>query len=269
MRGRDYARVKLDRARLRLHDATRITRFCTIGDTDMVVEVGNPRELSRIKAYVGKEPDTVEWISQYVKPGDVFYDVGANIGLYSIFTAKRLQGRSKVYSFEPESQNYASLNRNVFLNGLSDSIMTLCLAVSDACRVDTFFVRGHLRAGEAIHQFRQATDDFGRSFSPVHLQGMFGISLDDLCYSYGLDFPSHIKVDVDGHEYAVVEGARRVLKDPRLRSVLLEITESSENAEEIRSMFAVFQDAGFSVLKKVQTVPGREAHNVIFTRAGS
>ena len=115
----------------------------------------------------------------------------------------------------------------------------------------------------------QATDDFGRSFSPVHLQGMFGISLDDLCYSYGLDFPSHIKVDVDGHEYAVVEGARRVLKDPRLRSVLLEITESSENAEEIRSMFAVFQDAGFSVLKKVQTVPGREAHNVIFTRAGS
>ena len=268
MKGPAYARKKLDLARLRIHDATRITRTYTIGDAPILVEVGNPRELNRMRAYLGREPDTVEWISHYVQPGDVFYDVGANIGLYSIFAAKRLEGRGKVYSFEPESQNYASLNRNVYLNGLSDSIMTLCVAVSDACRIDTFYVHGHLRAGEAIHQFRQATDHLDRPFSPVHRQGMFGISLDELCYSYDLDFPSHIKVDVDGHEYAVVKGARRVLRDPRLQTVLLEITEKPDAAEEVRSMFAEFQGAGLSVVSTVLASPRMtETHNILFARS--
>lgn len=269
MKGLGYARAKLDRARLWIHGATRITRTYTIGDTPMLVEAGNPRELSRIKAYVRKEPDTVEWINSHVRPDDVFYDIGANIGLYSILAARRLAGRGKVYSFEPESQNYASLNRNVYLNGLSDSITTLCVAVSDESRIDTFYVRGQLRAGEAIHQFRQAKDDFGRPFSPVHQQGMFGITLDDLCYSYDLDFPTHIKVDVDGHEHAVVVGARRVLRDPRLQTVLLEITENPDERDEIRSMFVEFQEAGFSASNKVQTAPGRDAYNVIFTRTDS
>ncbi len=269
MKGLAYARAKLDRARMRLHGATRITRSYTIGDTPMLVEAGNPRELSRIKAYVRKEPDTVEWISDHVRPGNVFYDIGANIGLYSILAVKRLARCGKVYSFEPESQNYASLNRNVYLNGLSDTITTLCVAVSDACAIDTFHVRGQLRAGEAIHQFRQATDDFGRPFSPVHQQGMFGITLDDLCYTYDLDFPSHIKVDVDGHEHAVVDGARRVLRDPRLRTVLLEITEKPDERDQIRAMFAEFQEAGFSASNKAATAPGRDAHNVIFTRTDS
>ena len=264
-----YARSKLDRARMRLHGATRITRPYTIGDTPMVVEAGNPRELSRIKAYVRKEPDTVEWINDTVQPGNVFYDIGANIGLYSILAAKRLEGRGKVYSFEPESQNYASLNRNVYLNGLSGSITTLCVAVSDACTIDTFHVRGQLRAGEAIHQFRQATDDFGRPFTPVHQQGMFGITLDDLCYSYDLDFPSHIKIDVDGHEHAVVDGARRVLRDLRLQTVLVEITQKTDERDAIRSVLAEFQEAGFSASNKAQTAPGRDAYNVIFTRIDS
>jgi FkbM family methyltransferase len=267
MKGLGYVRAKLDRAQLRLHNATRITRTYTIGDTPMVVEAGNPRELSRIKAYVRKEPDTVEWINSHVRPNDVFYDIGANIGLYSILAARRLAGLGKVYSFEPESQNYASLNKNVYLNGLSDSIVTLCVAVSDARTIDTFHVRGQLRAGEAIHQFRQAEDDFGRPFTPVHQQGMFGITLDDLCYSYDLDFPSHIKIDVDGHEYAVVTGARRVLADPRLQSVLLEITEKPNERDQIRFMFSAFQEAGFSVSKKMETAPERDAHNVIFTKA--
>jgi hypothetical protein len=98
---------------------------------------------------------------------------------------------------------------------------------------------------------------------------MFGITLDDLCYSYDLDFPSHIKVDVDGHEHAVVDGARRVLRDPRLQTVLLEITEKPDEPDQIRYMFTEFQEAGFSVSKKVETVQGREAHNVIFTRVDS
>ena len=105
MKGVGFVRRRIDLARLRIHDAARITKTCTIGGVPMLVEVGNPRELSRMGGYRWKEPDTVEWINRYVKPGDVFYDIGANLGLYSILAAKLLQGRGKVYRFEPESQN--------------------------------------------------------------------------------------------------------------------------------------------------------------------
>ena len=268
MRGLGFARTKIDLARLRLHDAARITKWCSIGGQRIAAEVTNPRELSRIRAYVTKEPETVRWIVEYVKPGEVFYDVGANIGLYSIFVAKRLNGGTQVYSFEPESQNYASLNRNVYLNGLSECVTTLCLALSDTSCMNRFYVRGHLRAGEAIHQFGHATDDTGIPFSPVHQQGMIGISLDDLCFVYGLDFPIHIKIDVDGQEAAVIKGAGRVITDPRLQSVLLEVTETPSRMGDIKEIHARFDAAGFSVHSKAPTAASRaDSYNLIFARS--
>ena len=60
-----------------------------------------------------------------------------------------------------------------------------------------------------------------------------------------------------------MKGARRLVRHPRLQTVLLQITEKSDDAEEIRSMLAEFQGAAFSVLKKVQTVPGLDAHSAI------
>lgn len=262
------ARHRIDLARLGLHDATRITRHCAIGGQPVTVQVGNPRELSRVRAYLTREPETVEWIAEYVKSQDVFYDIGANIGLYSIFAAKLHRGDLKVYSFEPESQNYASLNRNVYLNGLSDAITTLCMAVSDSSRINRFYVRGNLRAGEAIHQFGHPTDDQGNDFSPVHQQGMIGVSLDDLCFSFGLEFPTHMKIDVDGQESSVIQGAERVLGDPRLHSVLLEITEIPARSDEVQKIYARFQESGFAVHQKLKIGgPASQSHNVIFVRS--
>ena len=223
----------MDLARLWLSNAARLTRRCAIGDQSILVDIGNRRELGRARAYSIKEPQTLDWIVRYVKPGDVFYDIGANIGLYSIFVAKRLEGQVRVCSFEPESQNYASLNRNIHLNGLSDSITAFCLALSDESSVDMFYVKGHLRAGGSIHQFGRLTDDIGAPFSPVHQQGMIGISLDGLCFEYGLAFPTHIKIDVDGIELDVLKGADQALGSPTLKTVLLELEDGDDEAVRI------------------------------------
>jgi len=235
----------------------------------VTVEVANPRELSRVRAYLTREPETVEWIAEYVNAADVFYDIGANIGLYSIFAAKLRRGELKVFSFEPESQNYASLNRNVYVNGLSNVITTLCMAVSDSSRINRFYVRGNLRAGEAIHQFGRPKDDRGNDFTPVHEQGMMGVSLDDLCFSFGLEFPTHMKIDVDGQESSVIQGAERVLGDPRLHSVMLEITEGPSLNDGVQSIYARFKEAGFSALKRAKIPNSRtDSSNVIFVRSG-
>ena len=110
----------------------------------------------------------------------------------------------------------------------------------------------------------------GNPFSPVHPQGMMGVSLDDLCFSFGLEFPTHMKIDVDGHESPVIEGASRVLSDPRLQSVMLEITETPSRSDGVREIYARFQTAGFSILGKAKISDSRaESVNVVFVRSGS
>lgn len=271
MNALDLVHVRLLNARFRLNDATRIVKTCVIGGERIKAEASNPVEFHRLHRYVTREPDTVKWIAEQLKPGDVFYDIGANVGLYSIFAARKCREQVQVYSFEPESQNYASLNRNVYRNGLSRCITTLCMAVTDRTCIDLFYVQGQLRAGGAIHQFGSTLDDKGRQFSPVHRQGMVGMSLDDLCYTYGLALPTQIKIDVDGQEGAVIRGACKVLRAPSLRSVLVEVTEAPGRQEHAQEISAALGEAGFTLLKKASINPMSDtssSYNYIFVRPG-
>ena len=66
------------------------------------------------------EAGTIKWIDRYINEEDVVYDIGANIGIFSLYIAK-FKG-ANVYAFEPESQNYSILNRNIYHNDLQDKI---------------------------------------------------------------------------------------------------------------------------------------------------
>ncbi|EMN13016.1 methyltransferase FkbM domain protein [Leptospira borgpetersenii str. Brem 307] len=72
-----------------------------------------PNYLNRFRAmtFSIKEPDTLEWIDQ-IAENAVFWDIGANVGLYSIYAAK--QKNAKVFSFEPSVFNLELLARNTF-----------------------------------------------------------------------------------------------------------------------------------------------------------
>jgi hypothetical protein len=78
-----FAHHKLEAARFRLYDAARFKKTCVIGGELIKAEAASPIELHRLHRYQTREPDTLRWISEYVKPGQVFYDIGANVGLFS------------------------------------------------------------------------------------------------------------------------------------------------------------------------------------------
>src|SRR4029077_1974122 len=80
----------------------------------------------RVDTLFEKEPITIEWISNF-KSDDVLVDVGANVGMYTVWAAKTRGVR--VFAFEPEAQNFALLNRNIFFNDLGDSVNAYCLAI--------------------------------------------------------------------------------------------------------------------------------------------
>jgi hypothetical protein len=105
--------------------------------------------LYRVSSFQTKEPETVKWIEDFA-PDDVFVDIGANMGLYTIFAS--VFSRAQVFSFEPESQNYALLNRNILLNKVADRVVAWCCALSNESKFDRLYLSQTQAAGSG-HEF--------------------------------------------------------------------------------------------------------------------
>ena len=192
-----------------------------------------------------KEPDTVEWVETFLKDGDVLFDVGANVGAYSLVAAKFHGGRVNVYAFEPAFANYIQLCKNVILNNCQDSVVPLPLALSDRTTVDTFNYRD-LVPGSALHTFGEAIGDDGVKFQPQFNQHVLSYRIDDLIHQFRLPAPDHLKIDVDGLEAKVLEGARQTLTAGRVKSIIVEVNESM-SGHEITEALA---DFGFCLKSK-------------------
>ncbi|WP_235590368.1 FkbM family methyltransferase [Nitrosomonas ureae] len=82
--------------------------------------------------------------------------------------------------------------------------------------------------------------------SATHTQGMFGVTLDDLCGQWGFPCPNYMKIDVDGIEISILEGASAVLRNPALKSVIIEL---GTNAEQEKAT-AIMQQAGLEVIRR-------------------
>lgn len=181
----------------------------------------SPLLLMRAQTLMSKERETIAWIAGF-GPGDVLYDVGANVGVYTVYAATRCR---HVYAFEPEASNYSILNQNILLNRLEDRVTAYPIALADRERMDRLRIADP-RPGAALHAFGSNIDYKGDPFTPHHLQGCVALTLDRIVLEFGLPFPTHIKIDVDGLEAEVLRGGERVVSDRRLRGLLVEINEN-------------------------------------------
>lgn len=220
----------------------------------------------RVQTMYTKEPDTVAWI-RTMQPGKTFYDVGANIGLYTMLAAK--QGLN-VFAFEPESQNFALLTRNLAMNmPLCQNTVAFPICISDELRFDTLRLSS-LMAGGSCHSFASDLNYKREEKQWAFKQGTVGFTLDSLVYECGLPMPTHLKVDVDGFEDKVVAGATAVLS--HVQSVLLEL--DSANADHMRirddlvAMGFVTDDQQIELARRKEG-PFAGIGNIIFKRAAA
>lgn len=176
----------------------------------------------RVDSLHTKEPCTLEWIAGF-GAGEVLIDVGANVGMYTVWAAMTRDVR--VFAFEPESQNYALLNRNLILNGLGGSVKAYCLALSDTAGFSELHL-AVLDAGGSCHQLGEKVDFNHRPAQPKFSQGCLSARLDDLVRDGVVPAPQHIKIDVDGFEPKVIAGAAQVLRAPGTRSLLIEVNQN-------------------------------------------
>lgn len=182
-------------------------------DITIVANTESERGL-RVKP-VWKEPHTAQWIDDYVQEGDIFYDVGANVGGYSFIAASR---GATVYAFEPEAMNYGRLLQNMELNkDIAERMHPLCMAIWDKHELLTMHME-RSEPGAAQHVLSQKPEQNGH---PIR-QRIYTVALDDL-RAWGIPDPTHIKIDVDGYEERVLAGATNALQLPTTKSVMLEI----------------------------------------------
>lgn len=168
----------------------------------------------RVQTLYSKEPDTIMWIRN-MKEGETFFDIGANMGQYSMLAAK--QGL-KVHAFEPEAQNFALMVRNIAINELGQTITPWPVALSDHISLDILHLSGMV-AGGSCHAYGESTDFRGNPHQFPYSQGSMATTLDHFCAKYGP--ADHIKIDVDGFEHLVVKGG--LVTFGRAKTVLIEI----------------------------------------------
>lgn len=265
---RNIAQMILNRMELLLERAKKKFYVFNIKNKPIISFIDNDFTEWRTASYINKEPETLAWIEKFFHPGDTIFDIGANLGFFGIYAAKHLNGQCKVFSFEPEGMNYSYLSHNIYLNGLSGIVIPCCLAITDRLYFDFLNLNREqyvsknisqgLVAGSALHTFGEAVDFRGNPFTPFHKQGMVGVSLDHFCYEWKQPIPNHLKIDVDGIEEKIIDGSYNLLRDERLRTVIIEVTKSNVETE---PMFNKIVDAGFQEYNEIPT-----RINTIFVR---
>jgi FkbM family methyltransferase len=235
---------------------SQLVRYVRVGDGQYEYEFRceTPVELWRARTLVTKEAGTVDWIAGQVRPGDVFYDIGANIGLYTLLAGKRVSSEGQVYAFEPHVKNVDSLLQNVSRNALTTRVKVLSCALHDS---EGFFDFNYYQsdAGSSMSQLDGNRDACDQTFVPAFAEYKYATTIDRLVETGAIRPADHVKLDVDGNELMILHGMQQLLAGPRPpRSVQVEI-----NARHKQALFAFMQCVGYAQTLRHDTLLGKQA----------
>jgi len=220
-------------------------RKIQINNIDIYLHTPNFLLRYRHKTFFSKEPETLNWIDGF-NPNSIFFDIGANVGLYSIYAA--LKKDMKVFAFEPSFFNLEFLARNIFRNDLNDKINILPIALNDKNGLNDF----HLTStewGGALSTFEMNYDDSGNEMHPEFIYKTIGFSLDSIVKILNISQPDYIKIDVDGLEHIILSGAKEVLKE--VKEILVEINDNFYTQSENTKI--ILTDLNFYLEQKIYT----------------
>ena len=213
-----------------------------ININNKIIYLSTPNFLMRYryKTFFSKEPETIKWIDEF-KKGSTFFDIGANIGLYSIYAAE--VKNSSVYAFEPSFFNLEFLARNIYFNKLVQKINIIPIALNNSIGINDFNL-STTDWGGALSTFDKSYDENGDEMEPNFKYRTVGFNLDTLVDLLNIKKADYIKIDVDGLEHIILSGAKQVLKNAK--EILIEVNddfyEQKEYVENILSELNFFRE---------------------------
>ena len=163
-------------------------------------------------------------LARLIRPGDVVFDVGANIGLVSVYMHRLCKPNGSIYAFEPVEDTFWMLMETLALNRCA-SVRPFQLAISDRRGKITMniFDRQYSEFNSLGRPTMPGLD--GKKVRPNTVQQVTTDTLDHFCESHGIERIDFLKVDVEGFEKQVFAGAYQLLKDRRIKSISFEISQ--------------------------------------------
>lgn len=180
----------------------------------------------RANLFFSKEKEVRLFIDNQLRENDIFFDVGANIGIFSIYAAVRKN--AKVYAFEPEYSNLSILKENILKNSLKNNIHPYSIAIGKNNHITNLHV-ADITPGAAVSSISDKdlkTTDEG--FNVVWKEGIVEMKIDDICKQLNI-IPNMLKIDTDGNEKNVLIGAENTLKSSQLKCIIMEKPSNKEN----------------------------------------
>jgi len=223
----------------------------------------------RIKTFFQKEPETLEWIDSFDKRKEkILWDIGANIGLYSIYAALKYDNII-IYSFEPSTSNLRTLSRNISINKLENKINIVPFALTNKENKFLLMNESEFTEGGALHTFGENFDFEGNILKKTNNYSIYGTTVNYLVSESIIPSPDYIKIDVDGIEHLILNGADKVLGNKKLKSIAIEINENFKTQyEEILSIMKKFDFVMVHKKNNPKTYIGKFANsfNYLFER---
>lgn len=250
---------------------TNASRLRLVVDGDGAEYIFHPQNLTehyRCVTFFTKEEGTLAWMKNALQEGDVFFDIGANIGLYSLYAAK-LGRNVKVYAFEPHKYTFVNLMDNIAGNNLLASITPIAVPLGDACGISTMNY-ADMDSGSSMSQVGHSKHP-GGEFAPKLQEIIYCVTLDELVEKKAVPTPNHIKIDVDGNELPILKGMKKLLASAQKpKTIQVEVNPGERPAvSELLAGFgytidhAHFTAGGAKSLQKGAS-PDSIAHNIVF-----
>ena len=213
---------------------TRISKSIKISENQKI-KFYTPNKISsyRVKTFFSKEPDTLEWIRKKGGNEKVLYDIGANMGIYSIYYAKMF--KSQVFAFEPSFTNLDLLVKNINLNLLTNQVHVISNPLSKKFIISNLFQKKSSPglAGTTFNnnfvKKKMATTYKDFTLNQVEYNTL-GLSIDSLMDLNIIKKPDLLKIDVDGTEVDIIEGCQNTIKESKRISILIETNEETESS---------------------------------------
>ena len=203
----------------------------------------------RVDTLLSKEPETIKWIDEFDGEKKIFWDIGANVGIYSIYAVIKHQN-IEVVSFEPSFSNLRTLSRNISINNLEDQITIFPLPLSNTDNKFQMMEESEFIEGWSMNSFGTGLNFEGKDFKSKNKYKIYGCSINKILNDRILKKPNFLKIDVDGIEHLILEGAHDYLADKELKSILVEINENFK--DQFEGVLNILKKSNFKFIEKKQ-----------------
>lgn len=173
-----------------------------------------------------KEKEVRFFIDKYLDKNQIFFDIGANIGIFSLYSA--IRKNAKVFAFEPEYSNLSLLKENILNTNLRDNIYPYSLAIGNDNRITNLHIADETPGAAVSSISSDKLVKTNEGFNVVWKEGVMELTMDKICEDLNI-VPNMLKIDTDGNEKNVLLGAHKILKNENLKFIIMEKPSDKQN----------------------------------------